>query len=109
MWTIDTALAKGRDLPPWVHDEPELYRGDDFFLSAFFDLGTCRSLTEGGAGPIPWTAIVDYADRAGLVPDVAAGFVRVIRSMDSVYLEWFGKKQKKMVDEQMKNSKSKAK
>ena len=109
MWSIETALAKGRELPPWAQNEPELYRGDDFFLTAFFDLGTCRFITDNGPGPIPWTAMVEYADRAELFPDVAAGFVRVIRSMDTVYLEWFGKKQKKMVDEQMKNSKSKAK
>ena len=34
-------------------------------------------------GPIPWDRIAEYADRLGLERDVAAGFVLVIRTMDS--------------------------
>jgi hypothetical protein len=93
---IDSALAKGRDLPPWALNEPPMFRGDDFFLMAFFDLSTCRALSDSGPGPIPWTAIIEYSDRAMLELDVEAGFVRIIRALDFVYLEWYAKKIKEM-------------
>jgi hypothetical protein len=95
---IAPAEAKGRELPDWVHKKPVENRGDDFYLSAFSDLGTCRSLSQEMPGPIPWTAIVEYADRAGLESDVSQGFIRIIRAMDLVYLEWFSEKRQKEID-----------
>jgi len=71
-------------------------------MMAFFDLCTCRALSESGPGPIPWTAIVEYADRAGLELDVEAGFVRVIRAMDAAYLEWYAKKAEAMRKKEIK-------
>ena len=72
---------------------------------AFFDLSTCRAFSESGPGPIPWTAVVEYADRAKLEPDVTAGFVRVIRAMDATYQKWYVKeaeKQRKSVEKKGK-------
>lgn len=39
-----------------------------------------------GIGPIPWTAIVAYADRAGLDRRAADVFLTCIRALDAAYL-----------------------
>lgn len=60
---------------------------DAFYLRAFGELDTCRS--EGaGLGKIPWTAIVQYGDRAGLSPDMVDNLVLIIRMMDGTYRKW---------------------
>lgn len=38
-------------------------------------------------GPIPWTAMVKYADRYRLDYDVAEAFVDIIREMDVTYIK----------------------
>lgn len=88
------AIAKNRPLPEWFLNEPLSFRGDDFFITAFFHLDTCRQMTESGPGPIPWTATVDYADRRGLEPDLSLAFEFIIAEMDKAYRKWFNKKQK---------------
>lgn len=102
---IEAALVKGRPVPLWAHEEPPIYQGDDFFLTAFFDLSTCRYYSEGTPGHIPWTSIIQYADWAGLYPEVCAGFVRIIRAMDAVFLKWHAKKQKELVDREKRKTK----
>jgi hypothetical protein len=69
-------------LPPPPGPHPE---ADNFYLHAFFDLTTCRAIGM-DLGPIPWTAIVAYADRAGLDPAGCEAFVAVIRTLDGAYL-----------------------
>ena len=86
-WQVQTAQAKGRDLPEWYLDEPEIWPGDDFYLSAFYELSTTRSLAF-ATGPIPWHHIVGYADQAGLDEDMSGTFHAVIRAMDNAYLKW---------------------
>lgn len=95
---MQAALAKGRPPPAWSAQEPPLGEADGFFLLSFGDLSTCR--TFGFAmGPIPWVAIVEYADRAGLLGQIHTGFVRVIREMDQEFLDWHeaeAKRERKM-------------
>jgi hypothetical protein len=52
---------------------------------AFLDLSTCRQLGM-EVGPIPWTAIHDYADRKYLSSDEREELEYVIRYVDTVYL-----------------------
>lgn len=77
-------------------------------MTAFYDLSTCRQVLEQGVGPIPWDKMIIYAEYAGLAVDVTAGFVRVIRAMDMVFMEWYGKKQqkemKKLETQKVKNA-----
>jgi hypothetical protein len=40
------------------------------------------------AGPIPWTAIMTYAEHVGLCGNLADHLNIVIRAMDAAYLEW---------------------
>lgn len=89
---MQAALAKGRPLPEWALNEPPLYKGDDFFLTAFYDLSSCRPNSEAGPGPIPWDKTVEYSDRAGLDQDMGLAFVHIVRELDSAYIAWAQKK-----------------
>ena len=65
---------------------PVLLPGADEYLDAFWELSSERQLGF-GAGPIPGSAIVAHAGRAGMADDEADLFRRVIRAMDAVYLD----------------------
>jgi len=91
---VEAAERKGRPLPDWFLEEPELLPGDTFYLEAFWELSTCRSFGN-GMGPIPWTAIIEYGLRFGLDDDMLAPFVTVIRAMDAEYVHWNSEEAKK--------------
>jgi len=65
--------------------------GDEFYLSAFFELSSCRSLGW-KPGPIPWRDIIQYGEFHGLEWDVLKMFIQVIMAMDKAYLEWEAKR-----------------
>ena len=88
---IQAALAKGKDLPAWLDDEPILSYFGNFCLAAFDDLSTCRH----DGGFIPWSAIVLYSQHRRLDPDLAEGFVRVIRGADERYLGYIERERDK--------------
>lgn len=85
-WSIEAAIAKGRTLPSWYLDRPDEQDGDQFYLSAFWDLSTCRQ-NGWSPGPIPWNHIRDYAEYAGLDRDNGFRFAAIIRRMDAYYLD----------------------
>lgn len=76
-----------------MENEPALYPGDDFFLSAFYRLSSCRQYGTDLPGPIPWDKIVQYADRAELDEENKEVFVHVIQEMDGGYLKRYERKQ----------------
>lgn len=94
-FSIEAGLTKGRPLPRWFEEAPDPRPEDEFYLRAFYDLSSCRSVGF-AIGPIPWRDIVHYADWVGLETDVAAAFVVVIRAMDSGFLEWQEKEQERL-------------
>lgn len=65
-------------------EEPDVPSGIDFFLLAYRDLVTCRSVD----GPIPWDKVSLYADKHGLAPDVEGVLWDVIRRMDAAERKW---------------------
>lgn len=78
-------------LPPIVRNRPSLDPSDEWYLSAFYALSTCRSDTfapEYGMvyGRIPWTAIRQYAREYGLDSYDAHVFDFVMRTLDDVWL-----------------------
>lgn len=76
------------NLPQWFLDDPAYVAGDEFYLRAFWDLSTERDMGM-GLGPIPWSSIVAYGERAGLDDvDLVDAFVRIIREMDVGWLKW---------------------
>ena len=91
-FSIEAGLAKGRaELPEWYLNEPHVLTGEEFYLSAFEELGSTRHLGM-AIGPIPWTAMMDYAAFHRLSRENAIAFVRIIRIMDGEYLKWVHKK-----------------
>lgn len=72
-------------------DGPELSIGDSFYLQSFRDLNTCRQIGM-SLGPIPWTAMIQYADRFGLDEDLIDDFIYIMRIMDEAYIEHSNKK-----------------
>jgi hypothetical protein len=68
-----------------------------FYLDAFHALSTERQIgAMGGAGYIPWSKAMTFAERAGIVSeDEQDLFWRMMKAMDATYLEWLAEKQKK--------------
>lgn len=69
-----------------MRNAPSLVPGLDFYFAAFNELTTCRAVGM-GAGPIPWTAIQEYADRQELDGEDRACLLYLVRAMDNAYLE----------------------
>lgn len=78
-------------LPDAIQNAPDLYLGNEVWYAAFLDLNSCRDLGF-GVGPIPWTAIADYASAWELDIDDLEFF---IHEMDRVYLAETRKKSQK--------------
>jgi hypothetical protein len=86
-YSIESGIKKGRPPPDWYINAPELVEGDEIYLSAFWDLSTTRIMGD-VIGPIPWTAINQYADVQEFDRQLKLHFIQVIRQMDCEYLEW---------------------
>lgn len=67
---------------------PEVFIGDDFYLRAFYELSTCRHISE-SLGVIPWRDIYTYTVFAKLEDDLIDPFIQVIRALDNAYLKWY--------------------
>lgn len=84
-------------MPDWYNNEPYIEAIDAFYMKAFYDLSTCR--TSGmSIGPIPWTAMVLYADRQRLDWDVTEAFIDIIRQMDNSFVDYQTAEQKRISD-----------
>jgi len=86
-FSIESALKKGRPLPDWYLESPDQVEGDEIYLMAFWDLSTTRIMGD-VIGPIPWTAINQYADVQEFDKALKLHFIQVIRQMDAEYLDW---------------------
>lgn len=86
-WVIPLAVERNQPLPAWVDEEPDLEPLERFFLDAFWDLSTCRALGM-VIGPIPTTAMREYADRYQLDWENSRDFVTILREMDAGFLDW---------------------
>lgn len=85
-WSLQAATAKGRALPAWYLDEPEIDPGERMYLEAFWVLSSCRARWGEMSGPIPWTAMKVYADHYALDADVSEGLFAIVRVLDSEYM-----------------------
>ena len=64
------------------------------YLQIFWTLSSCRSLGGmGGCGPIPWTAIDQYAERTGMADDelLYEDLVYFMTMMDQAYMDTMAK------------------
>jgi len=58
-------------------------------FEAFEKLSTCRQIVMGAVGPIPWSAIDQYAQRMGVADDELAyeDFVAIVQELDEAFIE----------------------
>lgn len=77
---LEACRDRGSPLPEALQNAPELLPGLDLYYDAFFALNSCRG---GMGGPIPWTAIREYASYLAMGEDEFDRLVLLIREMES--------------------------
>lgn len=75
-------------------NEPPFYRGDEFYIKAFWDLCSERQFGH-VLGPIPWSKIIMYGHYKHLDDITMSIFERVIRELDETYIAWNKANQKR--------------
>lgn len=79
---IEQCYRAGRPIPKWISGAPSLRPGLSWIYQAFNQLSTERN---GWGGGIPWSKIMEYADRLGLDADDRSDLLFFIREMDRAY------------------------
>lgn len=82
---MESAILKGRRLPNWYLDEPQIVGIESFYINSYWDLSSTRRFQD---GPIPWDKIVEYGKQKGLEYGILDSFVAIVRAMDAAFLEW---------------------
>lgn len=90
-YVIEASEARGVDPPEFLRDVPLLLEHDQFYLDAFWQMSTCRQ-SGWSIGPIPWDAVVRFAEFVGLDTEMFPVFLSVTRALDSAFLEWMKKR-----------------
>jgi len=90
-WSVEEGLVKGREPPDWYLDQPELLRGDELFMRAYWVLDSERP-SGFGLCRIPWSKTIAYGERIGLERDVCDMLWTVVSAMDFGYLGFMSKK-----------------
>jgi hypothetical protein len=70
----------------------KLHPGNELYWTAFWRLDSYRPVGMGGAGKIPWGAIMDYCDRLDLDERQRDTMVLVMSHMDAVLLQYLKEK-----------------
>lgn len=84
----NAAEEAGLPVPVTIAESPKVTGGQLFYYEAFNDLHTTRSCGF-DIGPIPWTAISEYANRYQLYDeDEFSLFKNVIREVDVAYMRF---------------------
>lgn len=81
--------STGRPLPQWLKNAPTLFPNLAPFYAAFCELSTCRPASMYGTSPIPWTAVMQYAEHHG---QDRSDLLYLIRAIDREYIGYFDKK-----------------
>jgi hypothetical protein len=98
---IQIAVKERRPIPKKIADAPDIDLGLELYFEAFLELHTCR-LYEGG--PIPYAAVIEYADRFGFDDEQVDLALYLVRALDNVFLDRQAEKQKRW--QQVKGSHS---
>lgn len=86
-------MARGKQLGG-DGEPPSLEPAWHFFWAAFWDLGTERPIGM-GLGPIPDSALREYARHSGVTGDLLDSFKVIIRAVDAEYLRLVAPKDRK--------------
>lgn len=84
-------------LPDAIAGAPELLAGLEAYYEAFIELSTCRD-SGMGVGPIPWTAVDQYARRYGFTGDGFGYLLKMVRALDDAFLKHQRQKDKEARD-----------
>ena len=90
MWDRHFNSEQGA-IPQSLLDEPELMPGLHMIYNGFWNISTDRQVGM-SLGPLPHTAIREYAKEYNLPEEDADDFRRLVRAMDGFYLSWIDKK-----------------
>ena len=85
-FSIEAAEEKGRKLPDWCSEVPEIQPGEELYLKAFWILSSCRP-TGFSLGLIPWTAIELYTSKLNLDEDIKELTIKVVMALDQFYVK----------------------
>jgi hypothetical protein len=88
-WIAERCLRERLPLPPRIENAPQLFDGLELYWWAYQDLSTCRPAGFGGAYPIPWTAIIDYARHYDFDEAQTEALVSHVRTMDEAFMKWY--------------------
>lgn len=87
-------MREGTPLPQRIQNAPQLAFGMQMYFSAFMDLTSCRQIGM-SLGPIPWTAVNDYALYLGLDEEQSEDLHLFVRALDNEYMSHHNKKSAK--------------
>jgi hypothetical protein len=94
---IESCIKRRQPLPEAIANAPTIHRGLEPYYVAFWELSTCRG-SGFGAGPIPWLAINEYADREGWAGERYEDLVDFVRALDRTFLAYQREKEKEKAD-----------
>lgn len=77
-------------IPAAIANAPEINLGEDFFLGAYLELSTCRVQD----GPIPWWALVQYAEVHDVTGILFEELMYIVRHLDSEMANYRNEKAK---------------
>lgn len=90
----EDAAKSNMPLPDFILNKPTLDPGLELFWFAFNELNTCRNYGM-SQGPIPWTAIRQFAEAYGWTePGFFTRFLMYIRAMDNAMAKFYDEKRK---------------
>lgn len=85
------AIATRQPIPKKIAEAPELRPGLELYYMAFFELASTR--TGFGDGPIPWTAVAEYARVYEFDTDQLEQLAYYVARMDDVFVRHVRAKQ----------------
>lgn len=75
-------------LPEAIENKPVLLDGLYFYMEAFQTLSSCRNIGQGVIGPIPWSALSQYADRHNIKDEESFLLLEIyLQKMDAMYVK----------------------
>ena len=90
---------------PALRDRPRVTPWISEYWDAFQILGSSRIVHQGGIGPIPLSEMVAYMDAVYLVDvDERLKFIRMMQSLDRVYVTHINSKAKQQSEQRRKAS-----
>jgi len=85
------AQRAGAPLPDRIANAPELQKGLELYLNAFFELDSERQVGF-SVLPIPWRSIVNYAQVYGFDDEQREDLIFLVRKMDNAHIDRLKKK-----------------